>query len=110
MLSVEIVAIDGDNRRAARRRVRMPGRLTTSASWRAVCRIADISRYGVRLETLNALPAGETLWITLPGERPIKARIAWADSQHAGCVFDRPIDRVIVDSLIERFGVCPSLN
>ncbi|MBX9796040.1 PilZ domain-containing protein [Sphingomonas sp.] len=110
MLSVELLVAEGDNRRAPRRRVRMPGRMTTSNSWRAVCRIVDISRYGVRLETLHALPVGQPLWITLPGERPRKGAVAWADGQQAGCVFDKPLDKALVDSLIARFSEPDTVN
>ena len=103
--SIEADAPGGaEHRRAPRLPVRMPARVTTNAAWAAVCRVVDLSALGVRIETTTPLSPGRAVLITLPGEPPIEAAVAWADGSQTGCYFAQPLGAESLASLTARFA------
>lgn len=96
--------IGAEHRRAPRLAVRMPARMTTNAAWAAVCSVADLSALGVRIETTTPLCPGRAVLITLPGEPPREAAIAWSDGTQSGCYFAEPLAADRLASLVARFA------
>jgi len=93
-----------DHRRAPRLPVRIPARMTNGAVWGAVCRVADLSALGVRIETKTELAPGRAVLITLPGEPPLPAAVAWVKGEQAGCYFAEPLAADSLASLLTRFA------
>ena len=96
--------LGAEHRRAPRLAVRIPARMTTNAAWAAVCRVADLSALGVRIETTTPLSPGRAVLITLPGEPPREAAIAWSDGNQSGCYFAEPLAADSLASLVARFA------
>ena len=93
-----------EHRRAPRQAVRIPARMTTSSAWAAVCRVADLSALGVRIETTSPLAPGRAVLITLPGGAPLEAAVAWTDGSQSGCYFAEPLGADQLASLVARFA------
>ncbi len=104
MFSAEIVVKPKENRRSAREKVDMPGRITTDGNWRSICRIGDISCHGARIETFSALAKNTIIWVNLPGMPARKGEIVWADEFQAACKFFVPLETVEVTALVGRYG------
>lgn len=66
---------------------------------KTLCRVADITVHGCKLETYTALSRGAAIWLTLPGGGTVAADVIWADDFNAGCVFLDPLRQALVDRL-----------
>lgn len=104
MFSAEIVVKTKENRRSTREKVDMPGHLTTEGTWRSICRIADISCHGARIETFSMLAKNTVVWVNLPGMPARKGEIVWSDEFQAACKFFVPLEPVEVIALVGRYG------
>lgn len=78
-------------RRAWRVPVSIDAALERSGVDRAICHVADLSRYGARLSAYSEFRPGALIWLTLPGGRRLMARVRWATGFDAGCEFAEPI-------------------
>ena len=79
-----------DARREDRSAVVVPGRINDTGA-RSLCRVADLSATGARLQTHASLTPGTSIMVTLPGQKPRAATIIWADGYIAGCAFADPL-------------------
>lgn len=95
----------GDQRHS----VTMPGKVGNDGV-RSLCRVSDISRKGVRLATYSALEVGSIVRLTLPGQRPVGARVVWADDFVAGCAFSEQLDQAVFDTLVGIYGLDPDVD
>ena len=82
----------------------MPVRISEGGSSRSVCKVADISMHGARLETYSMLARKAVIWIGIPGQPARKAEIVWSDEFTAACKFDQPLDEDMLTELVHRFG------
>lgn len=66
----------------------------------------DLSCHGLRLRAKELIAADETLWITLPGLPPRRARVVWVREgedgfSEAGCNFVEPLHPAICDAILD---------
>lgn len=97
----------GVRRGEQRTNVTMPGKVGNDGI-RSLCRVSDISRKGVRLATYSPLEVNSIVRLTLPGQRPIAARVVWADDYVAGCTFAKPLDEDVIETLVGIYGFEPA--
>ena len=97
-----------DRRGEPRTTVDIAGRLTTTDSWRAVCRVSDLSSTGARLKTYDALEPGSIAWLRLPHIEQRAATIVWATETTAGCAFHDPLRDDELAMLVAIYGFTPA--
>jgi hypothetical protein len=94
-------------RREDRAPVVVPGRINDLGA-RSLCRVADLSISGARLQTHAALTPGSAIMVTLPGQKPRPATIVWADGFVAGCEFAVPLQPELLDLLVAMYRFSPA--
>ena len=97
----------GDARREDRSTVVVPGRINDLGA-RSLCRVADLSITGARLQTHATLTPGTSVLVTLPGQKPRAATIIWADGYVAGCAFADPLSQDLLDLLVAMYRFTPA--
>ena len=103
-------AIANGRRRSPRAPVSLDARLGRGGLDRALCKITDLSRHGIRLQTFSAVRAGSLIWLTMPTLSPRAARVVRADDFEAGCEFLDPLDQDEFDALIAIDGSLDRMN
>ncbi|MEG3145786.1 PilZ domain-containing protein [Sphingomonas sp. RT2P30] len=96
-----------DARREDRSPVVVPGRINDLGA-RSLCRVADLSVSGARLQTHACLTVGSPVMVTLPGQKPRPATIVWADGFIAGCEFATPLAQDLLDLLVAMYRFTPA--
>ena len=96
-----------DARRQDRSAVVVPGRINDVGA-RSLCRVADLSITGARLQTHTALTPGTSVIVTLPGQTPRDATIVWSDGHTAGCKFVEPLSEALLDVLVALYRFTPA--
>ena len=96
-----------DARRDDRSQVVVPGRINDLGA-RSLCRVADLSVSGARLQTHASLTPGSSVMVTLPGQKPRPATIVWADGFIAGCEFAAPLAPDLLDLLVAMYRFTPA--
>ena len=61
--------------------------------------LIDISPTGCRMELVEKVAAGETIWVTLPGLQTIEARVAWCRDWIAGVSFGGTVHPAIIERI-----------
>jgi hypothetical protein len=97
----------GDARAQDRAAVVAPGRINDLGA-RSLCRVADLSSTGARLETHATLTPDTSVLVTLPGQKPRAATIVWADGYVAGCAFAEPLSEELLDLLVAMYRFTPA--
>jgi len=69
---------------------------------RATVKLCDISQLGARVAGVFLVHEDDHFYLTLPGLAPIEARVAWVAEFEFGCEFLRPLNPVILESIIAR--------
>lgn len=95
-------------RRAQKAARRHPVDLLVRYAWkglRATVMLKDVTRFGARIEGIEALRKGDGLTLLLPGLAACDATVAWAMGRAAGLVFERPLDAVDLTALVRDFAV-----
>lgn len=64
--------------------------------------LQDLSRSGCKVELVERVLPGETVWIKLPGLDSISARVAWSRDWVAGLEFSSPLHPAVFDMLVAR--------
>ncbi len=64
--------------------------------------LQDLSRSGCKVELVERVLPGETVWIKLPGLDSISARVAWSRDWVAGLEFSTPLHPAVFDMLVAR--------
>ena len=96
-----------DPRRQDRSAVVVPGRINDLGA-RSLCRVADLSITGARLQTHTALTPDTSIMVTLPGQKPRPATIVWSDGYVAGCVFAEPLPEDLLGLLVAMYRFTPA--
>ena len=96
-----------DARRQDRSEVVVPGRINEFGA-RSLCRVADLSVSGARLQTHAALTPGASVMVTLPGQKPRPAMIVWTEGYVAGCEFAEPLTQELLDLLVAMYCFTPA--
>ena len=99
--------VRGDARRQDRSAVVVPGRINDLGA-RSLCRVADLSISGARLQTHAALTPGASVLVTLPGQKPRPATIIWSEGYVAGCAFAHPLSQDLLDLLVAMYRFTPA--
>ena len=69
---------------------------------RATVKLRDISQLGARVAGVFLVHEDDHFYLTLPGLTPIEARVAWVAEFEFGCEFLKPLNPVILESIIAR--------
>ena len=105
MTPVMEIRMGNERRREERVAVTMRGRFSSMREWRSLCRIDNVSRLGVHLQTETVLDEGAAIWLRLPGMEPRPGRVIWTDQLHAGCQFDDPLEPAELERLVAQRDV-----
>lgn len=73
-----------------------------SGTRRANVRLRDISTFGARVSGVFRVQVDDRFYVKLQGIESIEARVAWVEEFEFGCEFVRPLNEVILQSLIQR--------
>ena len=96
-----------DARREDRSSVVVPGRVNEQGA-RSLCRVADLSISGARLETHSPLIQGSSVMVTLPGQKPRPATVVWVEDSVSGCQFAQPLQQELLDLLVAMYRFTPA--
>ena len=94
-------------RRAQKAARRHPVDLLVRYAWkglRATVMLKDVTRFGAKIEGIEALRKGDGLTLLLPGLPASDATVAWAMGRAAGLVFERPLDAADLIALVRDFA------
>lgn len=98
MFSAEIKPEPGNKRAAKRQPIAMDAEVAGSRP--TLCKVVDISRSGLRLQTYSRLQLGAHISIRLPVAGRVLATVRWADDFSAGCEFDCPLRDDVLRALL----------
>jgi hypothetical protein len=88
-------------RAASRRIVRIDGRMRPLGAMGGGGRVHNISTLGFMIESDEMFDIGSYVWLSLPDQPRLSARIIWRDSFRYGCVFTTPVTAELVALLVE---------
>jgi len=66
---------------------------------RAMVTVADLTCSSARMNSMERLKPGMTLWLTLPGLEAKLAMVEWSDGFIAGLRFDAPLHPAVLDAV-----------
>jgi hypothetical protein len=73
---------------------------------RAKVTLSDLTCLSARIDSMETLQCGMTVWITIPGLEARQASVAWTSGFTAGLRFEAPLHPAILDALLEgRLGL-----
>lgn len=100
------IAIDTDaeSRREPRREVAADLSLRPLGAFPIEARLLNISSHGFMAETPADLRPGARIWVTLPGQARVNARLVWARDGRIGGEFAEAIDPLAVIHAAGRAG------
>lgn len=105
MLAAEIEpAFAAGRRRSLREPVALDTDIERDGLERALCRLADLSLHGVRVQTYSPLKRGATMWLTLPQLGIRAVTVVWVNDFLAGCQFFEPLAQDEFDQLLDLDG------
>lgn len=105
MLSAELAVAKENRRYSGRTQMRLAGTFAVDQSSRCLCRIADLSATGAKLELYNEIERGTDIELRLPHAVVRQARIVWVRNLEAGCVFDEPLPDAEYEALSQVYGL-----
>ena len=105
MLAAEFEpVVDNGRRRSPRAPVSLDARLGRGGLDRTLCKITDLSRHGIRLQTYSTVRSGSLIWLTMPAMAPRAARVVRSDEFEAGCEFLEPLAQDQFEALVALDG------
>lgn len=105
MLAAEIEpAFASGRRRSAREPVSLDADIERDGFERGLCRLANLSLHGARLQTYSPLKRGATMWLTLPTLVVRAVTVIWVNDFVAGCQFFEPLTQDEFDLLLDLDG------
>lgn len=105
MLAAEIEpAFAAGRRRSLREPVALDTDIERDGLERALCRLADLSLHGVRVQTYSPLKRGATMWLTLPQLGIRAVTVVWVNDFLAGCQIFEPLAQDEFDQLLDLDG------
>ena len=72
--------------------------------------VTNLSLSGFACEATTGMPVGARCWLALPGLAPLQADVIWNNGVMVGCAFANLLNRSILDSILNRFGVVVPTN
>ena len=72
--------------------------------------VTNLSLSGFACEATTGMPVGARCWLALPGLAPLQAEVIWNNGVMVGCAFSNLLNRSILDSILNRFGVVVPTN
>jgi hypothetical protein len=94
-----------EDRSAPRIALNIPAQLRPSGVTGFAVQVTNLSLTGFGCEATTGMPKGARCWLTLPGLSPLQAEVVWNDGRTVGCAFSNVLNRAILDSILNRFGV-----
>ena len=102
MLAAEIEpTFAAGRRRSLREPVSLDSDIERDGLERALCRLADLSLHGVRVQTYSPLKRGSTMWLTLPKLGIRAVTVVWVSDFLAGCQFAETLTQDEFDLLLD---------
>ena len=81
------------------------GRLIPATYRRGVLRakvmLSELTCSSARIDSMETLKPGMTVWVTLPGLESRSASVEWTSGFTAGLRFDAPLHPAILDAVLE---------
>jgi len=68
---------------------------------RAKVTLSDLTCRSARIDSMESLQTGMTVWITLPGLEARQAKVEWTSGFTAGLRFEAPFHPAILDAVLE---------
>lgn len=68
---------------------------------RAKVTLSDLTCSSARIDSMETLQPGMTVWITLPGLEARQARVDWTTGFTAGLRFEAPFHPAILDAVLK---------
>jgi hypothetical protein len=68
---------------------------------RAKVTLSDLTCCSARIDSMETLQPGMTVWITLPGLEARQASVVWTSGFTAGLRFEAPFHPAVLDALLE---------
>ena len=94
-----------EDRSSSRIRIRIPATLRPSGVTGFGVVVTNLSLSGFACEATTGMSAGARCWLGLPGLAPLQAEVIWNNGVMVGCAFSNLLNRSILDSILNRFGV-----
>ena len=92
-----------EDRCAPRTQITIPASLRASGSKGFHTVIHDLSISGFSATAINRMHAGSLCWLTIPGLESLQAQVIWWENGMVGCAFDRLLNPIIHDNLLEKW-------
>jgi hypothetical protein len=68
---------------------------------RAKVTVSDLTCWSARMDSMERLKPGMTVWLALPGLEPKLATVTWSEGFSAGLRFAEPLHPAVLDAVIE---------
>ena len=94
-----------EDRSSPRVTIRIPAMLRPSGVTGFGVIVTNLSLSGFACEAITGMSAGARCWLALPGLTPLQAEVIWNNGSVVGCAFANLLNRSILDSILNRFGV-----
>ena len=94
-----------EDRSAPRVTMNIPAMLRPSGITGFGVSVTNLSLSGFACEAITGMPPGARCWLALPGLAPLQAEVIWNNGSIVGCAFANLLNRSILDSILNRFGV-----
>jgi hypothetical protein len=99
-----------EDRSAPRIMLKIPATLRPSGVTGFGVVVTNLSLSGFACEATSGMPVGARCWLALPGLAPLQAEVIWNNGVMVGCAFANLLNRSILDSILNRFGVVVPAN
>ena len=99
-----------EDRSAPRIILKIPATLRPSGVTGFGVVVTNLSLSGFACEATTGMPIGARCWLTLPGLSSLQAEVIWNNGSMVGCAFTDLLNRSILDSILNRFGVVVPTN
>jgi hypothetical protein len=99
-----------EDRSAPRIELKIPATLRPAGTTGFSVIVTNLSLSGFACEAATGIPVGGRCWLALPGLSPLQAEVIWNNGIMVGCAFSNLLNRSVLDSILNRFGVVIPFN
>lgn len=92
-----------EDRSAPRTRISIPATLRPSGARGFHTVVSDLSLSGFCCMSINRLPPGALVWLSLPNMASMEAEVIWWNNSLVGCAFHQLLNPIIHDNIIARW-------
>jgi hypothetical protein len=96
-----------EDRSAPRTRLSIPATLRPSGTRGFQTVVNDLSLSGFSAMAINRLHPRTLCWLTLPNMESLEGQVVWWDNGLVGCAFQRLLNPIIFESIIDRWAGTP---